>query len=436
MVVWRIILTLVFFANSFASMIPVVSDHDSLWGVAQKIHREAIVNPNASIQQIMLAILDTNPAAFIDGNMNGLLSGSQLELPTDSILFSHSKVEAIRELSRQNALWKIRDMDRKFSSVFLDRLIETETTSLNQTVFVDQELWGVSLKRAMQQYEYDDDHIISDGLDLERLSVANSPAIVPDTAALEGQSIAQETATDIDSQILDSIESTDMEISIVNSQVTGSDVMMSEAHANSADVSLDTQETEPVIELIALDYDNSPALDSESLLDDQGAVDIQITSAAKENPGMTMLLTEATEVAMNDFVYYDTTQPDDIQLTVSAEQGYADSVTTLYDFDVLNPLNIPVVVIAILSLLYAKSTANRGSKSTPTGKQSLLTIEKDDEFFRHQVEAGESMLDLATAYIKMDNYIQAKQLLVKVIAQNDTQLTEHAKKLLSEIKGK
>ena len=61
-------------------------------------------------------------------------------------------------------------------------------------------------------------------------------------------------------------------------------------------------------------------------------------------------------------------------------------------------------------------------------------LSSEDDFFLHQVEAGESMLDLARAYIKMENYVQAKKLIHRIIAQNNDALTKQAKELLLEIR--
>ena len=53
----------------------------------------------------MLAIVSANPAAFLDGNVNGLMSGCVLALPAvDNISVDFLPV-ALDAVSKQNAAW-------------------------------------------------------------------------------------------------------------------------------------------------------------------------------------------------------------------------------------------------------------------------------------------------------------------------------------------
>ena len=71
---------------------------DTLWGIA------SAVRPNDSVtqQQVMLAIQDLNPDAFIGGNINRLKRGQVLRVPSLDQIQSRTRAEATREVTLQN----------------------------------------------------------------------------------------------------------------------------------------------------------------------------------------------------------------------------------------------------------------------------------------------------------------------------------------------
>src|SRR5690554_701464 len=71
---------------------------DTLWTIAQRMRPDNSV----SMQQVMLAIQDLNPDAFIDGNINKLKRGQVLRAPTLDQIQARTKAEATRVVARQN----------------------------------------------------------------------------------------------------------------------------------------------------------------------------------------------------------------------------------------------------------------------------------------------------------------------------------------------
>lgn len=71
---------------------------DTLWTIAQRMRPDSSV----SMQQMMLAIQDLNPDAFIAGNINKLKRGQVLRAPTLDQIQSRTKAEANRVVARQN----------------------------------------------------------------------------------------------------------------------------------------------------------------------------------------------------------------------------------------------------------------------------------------------------------------------------------------------
>ena len=71
---------------------------DTLWTIAAQIRPSSDV----TMQQVMLAIQDLNPDAFIDGNINRLKRGEILRIPDENQIRSRSRAAANQEVAIQN----------------------------------------------------------------------------------------------------------------------------------------------------------------------------------------------------------------------------------------------------------------------------------------------------------------------------------------------
>lgn len=78
------------------------STNDTLWKVAER------VRTSGTVHQTMLAIQDLNPQAFLDGNINRLVSGQVLRLPDEQQIRRRSESQAMTEVAAQNAAWRER----------------------------------------------------------------------------------------------------------------------------------------------------------------------------------------------------------------------------------------------------------------------------------------------------------------------------------------
>lgn len=81
-------------ANSYGP----TESNDTLWEIAAKVRPDRSVSP----QQVMLAIQDLNPRAFIGDNINKLKAGQVLRLPTLDQIRQRSAAQAINEVIAQN----------------------------------------------------------------------------------------------------------------------------------------------------------------------------------------------------------------------------------------------------------------------------------------------------------------------------------------------
>lgn len=75
---------------------------ETLWTIASKVRPDFSV----SQEQMMLAIVKANPNAFIDGNVNSLQTGVNLDIPTKAEIMVLSQKEAISRVNAQHAAWK------------------------------------------------------------------------------------------------------------------------------------------------------------------------------------------------------------------------------------------------------------------------------------------------------------------------------------------
>ena len=79
-----------------------VRSTDTLWSLASK-HRPS---SRVTVYQTMVAIYDKNPRSFADGNINHILVGSRILLPSAAEAGRITDAEARRRFNSDNASWK------------------------------------------------------------------------------------------------------------------------------------------------------------------------------------------------------------------------------------------------------------------------------------------------------------------------------------------
>ena len=77
--------------------------NETIWQIAQRYKTESIL-----LQQMILAIVGTNPQAFIEGNLNGLKEGSRLQIPASSTAKRVPVVLAKLEVLAHDKAWQTR----------------------------------------------------------------------------------------------------------------------------------------------------------------------------------------------------------------------------------------------------------------------------------------------------------------------------------------
>ena len=76
---------------------------DNVWDIAKNLVKNS---PEATHQQMMMALYDNNPKAFYKKNINALKRGVILQVPSAAQLQSRTATQAKADFNEQNALWK------------------------------------------------------------------------------------------------------------------------------------------------------------------------------------------------------------------------------------------------------------------------------------------------------------------------------------------
>ena len=107
-----------------------ISRTDTLWEVALKTKPENSI----SVPQMMMALVNANPNAFQNGNVNGLKAGSKLSIPTREDIYKLTEKQALNAFKQQNASWKNRNA-RPITNT--DSVDKTPTSKSQVTSAVD-----------------------------------------------------------------------------------------------------------------------------------------------------------------------------------------------------------------------------------------------------------------------------------------------------------
>lgn len=101
-----------------------VAKADTLWNIALTTRPSTAV----SVQQMMLALVEANPEAFVDNNINGLKAGYTLTIPDQAAILSKSQAEAYQLFKSQNTQWRQRNKAPVKSAPAVVQKPQTEST--------------------------------------------------------------------------------------------------------------------------------------------------------------------------------------------------------------------------------------------------------------------------------------------------------------------
>ncbi|NQY27527.1 MAG: hypothetical protein HRT92_10185 [Piscirickettsiaceae bacterium] len=169
---------------------------DTLWHIALKIRPENSV----SVHQMMMALLEENPKAFVKKNINGLKAGYTLSIPNRDAINQLSRNQAVNAVGEQNDLWKNRN--KKSTTIDIAEDITESSTSSNleqeqKTTVIDSNTAVVADEVTARLQLVVPDELLADDSDLSPLGDKKL------TVLSEQLTLAQET---IEGQTQENIE--------------------------------------------------------------------------------------------------------------------------------------------------------------------------------------------------------------------------------------
>ena len=183
--------------------------NDTLWEIARELRPDSSV----SIQQMMLALLRTNPDAFSHGNINWLKAGADLWMPSDFEMQALSAADAFAEVLVQNNVWReargLPAVDTGWlagtGTIAVDgglRLVPVGEGDLEDDSVAAAEADGASREQALALANEQVEELSQENIELEH-NLAEAETIIEDLrrlvelkddelAALQGQSVGED----------------------------------------------------------------------------------------------------------------------------------------------------------------------------------------------------------------------------------------------------
>ncbi len=114
---------------------------DTLWDVALKTRPEKSI----TVHQMMIALLEANPRAFQNDNVNGLKAGYTLSVPVKENIYKITKQQAVERVNKQNTLWRNRNTGAGVSPEIAQETVETDTEGTTSNLVTEPVSSNVSM---------------------------------------------------------------------------------------------------------------------------------------------------------------------------------------------------------------------------------------------------------------------------------------------------
>lgn len=220
---------------------------DTLWSIAASMRP----NNSVSVQQVMNALFQANPAAFIDGNINGLKKGQVLNLPDMNTIQSMGEKESIDLVRSQEGLWNdLRDQQAENPAVRAETsdtsTSDSMASSSGQSAEDDPELRLLSAETDAEGIDYASDMESAEG-DVNSTTAINDEAI----AVLEMQNQDLQNRLSESESIIEDlkrlIQLKEDELAALQNQFASPDASMEATEVVTEEVVISTEDTEAVV---------------------------------------------------------------------------------------------------------------------------------------------------------------------------------------------
>lgn len=375
-----------------------VSAHESLWQIANL----AQPGDEVTVQQTMLAILKKNPQAFTENNVNGLKKGARLQLPTRSEVADVPAWRAVSLIREQNHLWH--QLAQKLEPT--QPLLAQQSPQPTQPLLTRQQQPEPAQPLLTQRSESTETLITQ-----RQRNASAEPA--------------------------------------ERSQVTMiylEEHPVTEAEVAQAAPPLPAKPAVETVDVITAGETTQPAQPADQLLAVQENIQRLAHIEALESENQTKL--EAMQRKMNDLIAYARSLQSTAHKAIKTNQGHLQVYFRSRWHGLGQEPHIPMAFVSAtlaILLLYSVSQMHEGRQRQRVQRIAEVippkyTEDEDDEDLKDEYdfmgsnEGIPAKLDLARAYIDMQDHVAAKQVLQEILSQGDSAQQAAAQALLKTLK--
>lgn len=352
------------------------SSKDTLWDIALEVRPDRGVSP----QQVMLAIQDLNPDAFIDNNINKLKAGQVLRLPSKDQIQTRSSSDAVNEVIAQNSALR----KPKTKSLASAAKQDTGAPTSAKTNAGDELKLVVSDKNSKASDSAGSD---PSGIS-EAGSAANDEELAITLEKLDKANLENEELTGKMQSLEDQLETLQRLLTLKNDQLAG---MQSQMRAN--DIAEAEAEQNATAEEAAGENLASEAAEALGETEAEGAegADVAEELVVSETVTDTKLINENGEVVAEQVEVQETVavvpaqevaRPKPKSKTVSFQDQFFDNLmnNTLYQ------AGAAAVLILLLIILLFLSRRSASKESELVAQSSAASDEQDLEDYQDSAE--------------------------------------------------
>jgi len=399
---------------------PVVTE-DTLWNIASRMRADG-----ESVEQVMMALLDNNPSAFIHNNINRLKRGSILRLPASDDVQALDREQARSEFLAQTSQWR----DQNSISASSINNVPTKTTTSEGAV--------------AGQYNH--------------LKLASASKKSAETGALEGRSEKSVDISELEQELILVREANEVvrqegaqlrsRVGELETQLQDIQRLLTLRNDQLAQMQTSQQQDQPVEEVSEEVVDEAPAADTPIVAIPEEVVEegLEVAPVSQEIQETIEPLAQEEEAEAPPVVAETASQPE-VKPAVATPVNQPPAATGL-DSILNNPTLLAAAggVVALLlaavafivrrrktteaefaeSILVApKGAVDEGSSDTDlapasTDETSLLSDFSPSDIDALQDETGEvDPLSEADVYVAYGRYQQAEELIQQAIERDD-----------------
>ncbi len=342
---------------------------DTLWDIAMKARPNRSVSP----QQVMLAIQDLNPGAFIQGNINKLKAGQILRLPSLAQIKQRSSHQAIEQVITQNEAAR----GKRTKSVASSQAPAAPVTQAAPANSASDELKLVVAERTNETASSANSGTAADGtggkesdpklaLTLEKLDKAN----------IENQDL-NGRVTDLEEQLKTLqrlLTLKNDQLATIQSQMRANDLAEAEALQDQEQLQADADRLMSMpgdtgVEADAVAANDQASSDAVSNKESAKASESNIDSQAKATA-----MTDVTDGAKALSV-----APKALDSTASSPEKTAKTEQNIIEVIVGNTLYLSITILAVIVLVFALWLISRNNAKREEEYQALRTSQADQD---------------------------------------------------------